>query len=147
MNGPWKTEERRGPRPDYGAVTLAGTHAEIAAIACCTRTGRTAGILASLRPRVPVIAFTPDAEVGARLALINAVVPRLSVALDESDRLGRLNGLLGEAGLLGDGTTVILVSSTSTPGSAPNLLGIQRVVVADERAAAATVSPSIGLIE
>jgi len=113
----------------YGAVTLAGTHAEIAAIACYTRTGRTARILASLRPRVPVIAFTPDPEVASRLALINGIVPRLSVALDESDRLGHLNGLLGEARLLGDGTTVVLVSSTATPGSAPNLLGIQRVVV------------------
>jgi pyruvate kinase len=113
----------------YAAVTLAATLAEIAAIACYTRTGRTARILASLRPRVPVIAFTPDPEVGSRLALINGVVPRLSVALDESDRLGRLNGLLGEARLLGDGATVVLVSSTATPGSAPNLLGIQRVVV------------------
>jgi pyruvate kinase len=113
----------------YAAVTLAATLAEIAAIACYTRTGRTARILASLRPRVPVIAFTPDPEVGSRLALINGVVPRVSVALDESDRLGRLNGLLGEARLLGDGATVVLVSSTATPGSAPNLLGIQRVVV------------------
>ena len=110
-------------------MTLAATLAEIAAIACYTRTGRTARILASLRPRVPVIAFTPDPEVGSRLALINGVVPRLSVALDESDRLGRLNGLLGEARLLGDGATVVLVSSTATPGSAPNLLGIERVVV------------------
>jgi pyruvate kinase len=113
----------------YAAVTLAATHAEIAAIACYTRTGRTARILASLRPRVPVIAFSPDPTVGSRLALINGVVPRLSVALDESDRLGRLNGLLGEARLLRDGATVVFVSSTATPGSAPNLLGIQRVVV------------------
>ncbi|NJD28892.1 MAG: pyruvate kinase [Chloroflexi bacterium] len=113
----------------YAAVTLAAAHEEITAIACYTRTGRTARMLASLRPRVPVIAFSPDPEVGSRLALINGVVPRLSVALDESDRLGRLNALLGEARLLGDGATVVLVSSTATPGSAPNLLGIQRVVV------------------
>jgi pyruvate kinase len=113
----------------YGAVTLARSHTEIAAIACYTRTGRTARILASLRHRIPVIAFTPDPEVGSRLALINGIVPRLSIALDESDRLVRLNGLLGEARLVGDGTTVVLVSSTATPGSVPNLLGIQRVVV------------------
>jgi hypothetical protein len=67
--------------------------------------------------------------VGSRLAVINGVVPRLSVALDESDRLGRLKGLLIEARLLGDGATVVLVSSTATPGSAPNLLGIQRVAL------------------
>ena len=113
----------------YAAVTLAATHAEIAAIACYTRTGRTARILASLRPRVPIIAFTPDPAVGSRLALVNGVVPRLSVALDESDRLGRLSELLDETRLLGDGATVVVVSSTATPGSAPNLLGIQRVTV------------------
>jgi pyruvate kinase len=112
----------------YAAVTLAATHAEIAAIACYTRTGRTARVLASLRPRVPVIAFTPDPAVGSRLALVNGVVPRLSVALHESDRLGRLNELLNETRLLGDGATVVVVSSTATPGSAPNLLGIERVV-------------------
>jgi hypothetical protein len=66
--------------------------------------------------------------VGSRLALVNGVVPRLSVALHESDRLGRLNELLNETRLLGDGATVVVVSSTATPGSAPNLLGIERVV-------------------
>jgi pyruvate kinase len=112
----------------HAAVTLASTHVEIQAIACYTRTGRTAGILASLRPRVPIIAFSPDPEVGRRLALINAIVPRLSVVLDESDRMGGLNRLLGEARLVRDGATVVLVSSTATPGSAPNLLAVQRVV-------------------
>jgi pyruvate kinase len=116
----------------YAAGTLAAAHTGIAAIACYTRTGRTARILSSLRPRVPVIAFTPDPDVGSRLAVINGVVPRLSVVLDESDRLERLNRLLGEARLVAEGATVVLVSSTATPGSAPNLLGIQRVVVADE---------------
>jgi pyruvate kinase len=113
----------------YAAVTLTATQSGIAAIACYTRTGRTAQILSSLRPRVPVIAFTPDPEVVLRLALINGVVPRLSVGLDESDRLGRLNRLVSEAQLVDDGTTVVLVSSTATPGSAPNLLGVQRVGV------------------
>jgi hypothetical protein len=68
----------------------------------------------------------------SRLAFVYGVVPRPSVVLDESDRLERLNRLLGEARLVGDGSTVVLVSSTSTPGSAPNLLGVQRVVVPDE---------------
>jgi pyruvate kinase len=116
----------------YAAAALAAAHTEIAAIACYTRTGRTAQILSSLRPRVPVIAFSPDAAVLSRLAFVYGVVPRPSVVLDESDRLERLNRLLGEARLVGDGSTVVLVSSTSTPGSAPNLLGVQRVVVPDE---------------
>ena len=112
----------------YAAVALTSAHAGIEAIGCYTRTGRTARILSSLRPRVPVIAFSPDPEVVARLALVHAVIPRPCAALDESDQIGQLSRLLGEARLVADGTTVVLVSSTATPGSAPNLLGVHRVV-------------------
>ena len=112
----------------YAAVTLVATHAEIAAIACYTRTGRTARILASLRPQVPIIAFSPDADVAARLALVNAVVPRLCDPLGESDRIGQLLRLLSESQLVSDGV-VVLVSSTTTPGSAPNLLSLQQIPV------------------
>ena len=51
-----------------------------------------------------------------------------AAALDESDRIGQLDRLLGETQLVADGTTVVLVSSTATPGSAPNLLGVHRVI-------------------
>ena len=111
----------------YAAVALTSAHAGIEAIGCYTRTGRTARILSSLRPRVPVIAFSPDPDVVSRLSLVHGVVPRPSAALDESDRIGQLDRLLGETRLVADGTTVVLVSSTATPGSAPNLLGVHRV--------------------
>ncbi len=62
----------------YAAVTLASAQAGLEAIVCYTRTGRTARILSSLRPRVPVIAFSPDPDVVERLALVHAVVPRAS---------------------------------------------------------------------
>ena len=111
----------------YAAVALTSAHTGVEAIGCYTRTGRTARILSSLRPRVPVIAFSPDPDVVSGLSLVHAVVPRLCAALDESDRIGQLDRLLGEARLVADGTTVVLVSSTATPGSAPNLLGVHRV--------------------
>ena len=116
----------------HAAVMLAEADTRIAAVACYTRTGRTARILSSFRPRVPIVAFTPDPDVLSLLALVNGVVPRLSGILDESDGLGRLNRLLGAARLVGDGALVVLVSSTATSGAAPNLLGIERVVVPDE---------------
>ncbi len=111
----------------YAAVALTVAHPGIEAIGCYTRTGRTARILSSLRPRVPVIAFSPEPEVVSGLSLVHAIVPRLCPALDESDRIGQLDRLLGETRLVADGTTVVLVSSTATPGSAPNLLGVYRV--------------------
>jgi pyruvate kinase len=111
----------------YAAVALTSAHTGVQAIGCYTRSGRTARILSSLRPRVPVIAFSPDPDVVSGLSLVHAVVPRLCAALDESDRIGQLDRLLGETRLVADGTTVVLVSSTATPGSAPNLLGVHRV--------------------
>jgi pyruvate kinase len=113
----------------FAAVALTSAHTGIEAIGCYTRTGRTARILSSLRPRVPVIAFSPDSDVVAQLALVHAVVPRPCAALDEPDRIAQVNRLLGEARLVADGTTVVLVSSTATPGSAPNLLSVERVQV------------------
>ena len=115
------------------AVTVVATNTEVAAIACYTRTGRTAQILSSLRPRVPVIAFSPDPAVVSRLALVSGVVPRSSAVLEESDRMERLNRLVRESKLVEDGATVVFVSSTATPGSAPDLLGVQRVANANIR--------------
>ena len=116
----------------YAAVALTSAHPAIEAIGCYTRTGRTARVLSSLRPPVPVIAFSPDVEVVARLALVNAVIPRLCAPLDGPDRIAQLDRLLGEIQLLADGTTVVLVSSTATPGSGPNLVGVYRVGIASQ---------------
>lgn len=111
----------------YAAAALTSAHPGIGTICCYTRTGRTARILSSLRPRAPVVAFSPDPAVVARLALVHGVVPRLSAALEGSDRIGRLGVMLGESRLVARGTTVVLVSSTATPGSAPDLLALHRV--------------------
>jgi pyruvate kinase len=111
----------------YAAATLADAHGSVGGIACYTRSGHTARVLASLRPRVPIIAFSPDADVVARLALVNAVVARQCPRLEESDRIRHLDRLLAAAELVPDGTTVVFVSSTAVPGSAPNMLGIHRV--------------------
>ena len=111
----------------YAAVALTSAHTGVEAIGCYTRTGRTARILSSLRPPVPVIAFSPDPDVVSALSLVHGVVPRPSIALEESDRIGQLDRLLGESRLVADGKTVVLVSSTATPGSAPTILGVHRV--------------------
>ena len=111
----------------YAAVALATSRRSVTTIACYTRTGRTARILSSLRPGVPVVAFSPDPEVVARLALVHAVVPRRCAPLDEPERMHALMQLLGNARLAAVGAAVVLVSSTATPGSAPNLLSVERV--------------------
>ena len=125
----------RPPRADtdadalaYAAVALAGADAEVEAIACYTRTGRTARILSALRPRVPILAYSPDPQVHRRLALVHGVTARPCVPPPEvTGRLGLMAWLTGEDPSLSDGAAVVLVASTAEPGTGPNLLEVHRV--------------------
>jgi pyruvate kinase len=108
------------------AVALAEAERDVTAIACYTRTGRTARMLSALRPRVPIVAYSPDAVVLRRLSLVHGVDPRGCAPAGEGhDRLDLMSGLVGEA--LPAGSAVVLVASTAAPGSGPNLLEVRRV--------------------
>ena len=112
----------------YAAVALASAESDIAGIACYTRTGSTARILASLRPRVPIFAFSPDPAVVLRLALVHGVVGRTCAAeTGTADRLGLMAWLLSESGSMPAGAAVVLVASTAAAGSGPNLLEVHRI--------------------
>jgi pyruvate kinase len=112
----------------YAAVALAAAETDIVGIACYTRTGSTARILSSLRPRVPIFAFSPDPSVVARLALVYGVVGRTCVAeTGTADRLGLMAWLLSESRSVPAGAAVVLVASTAAAGSGPNLLEVHRV--------------------
>jgi pyruvate kinase len=112
----------------YAAVALARADLDIAAIACYTRTGRTARVLSSLRPRVPIIAFSPDGAVVERLALLHGVTARSCVPpSDTAARLGLMAWLLRESEFVPAGSAVVLVASTAAAGSGPNLLEVHRV--------------------
>ena len=112
----------------FAAVTLARAGDGIAGIACFTRSGRTARMLAALRPRVPIYAYAPDPRVIAGLALVSGVIPRPCVSpADTPARLGLMAWLLREADDLPPGAAVVLVASTAEPGTGPNLLEIHRL--------------------
>jgi pyruvate kinase len=112
----------------FAAVSLAGADPAIAAIACYTRSGRTARLLAALRPRVPILAYAPDPEVVAQLTLVHGVQPRTCVPPgDTAARLGLMAWLLGESQHLPPGAAVVLVASTAQPGTGPNLLELHRL--------------------
>jgi pyruvate kinase len=112
----------------YAAAAIASTRPDVAAIACYTRTGQTARTIAAHRPGVPVLAFSPDPAVVRRLALVHGIQPRACVPpSDRTERLGLMAWLLGEDTSLAPGSAVVLVASTATPGSGPNLLELHRV--------------------
>ena len=110
------------------AAALVTADASIEAIACYTRTGRTARILSALRPGVPIVAFSPDSHVAGRLTLAHGVFARTCAPLGEpSDRIGELDMLLREAQILPADAPVVFVISMGTPGSAPDMLAVRRV--------------------
>lgn len=112
----------------FAAVALATSGHGIAAIACYTRSGRTAQMLASLRPPVPIYAYSPDPEIVGRLSLVHGVHARTCVApTDTAARLGLMAWLLGESHDLPPGAAVALVASTAAAGSGPNLLEVHRL--------------------
>ena len=109
------------------AVALANADPEIVGIACFARTGRTARILSSLRPRVPIFAFGPDPAVVGRLTLAHGVLPRACPAPSPDDELQALVlGLLATHGLVPAGLPVVVVASTGPPGAGPNVLAVHR---------------------
>jgi pyruvate kinase len=118
---------------DAGALALAATtiadrSPDVSAIACYTRSGQTARVIASMRPRTPIIAFSPDAAVVRALGLVRGVEARGCVPPPAHDaRLTLMAWLLGEHGTLPAGTAVVLVASTAMPGSGPNLLELHRL--------------------
>ena len=112
----------------FAAVALAGANHDVAAIACYTRSGRTAGILSSLRPRVPILAFSPDAAVVRRLGLAHGVEARGCIQpSSHPERLSLLIDLIARERLVPVGAAVVLVASTAQAGSGPNLLEVRRV--------------------
>jgi pyruvate kinase len=116
----------------YAAVALAAADREVAAIACYTRSGRTARILSSLRPRVPIRAFSPHESVVRRLALVHGVAAATCVAPSGPEgRLELMAWLMGEDLSLPRGAAIVLVASTATPGTGPNLLEVARVADSD----------------
>jgi pyruvate kinase len=113
------------------AVALANADQGIAAIACLTPTGRSARLLSSLRPPVPIIAFSSDPNAARRLALAAGVVPRVCPPLPAGAAPGAvLVDLLGADGPLAAGASVVLLAASGELGSGPDLLTIHRVPAA-----------------
>lgn len=111
------------------AVSMADTDPDVVGMACYTHSGRTARRLSSLRPGVPIVAFTPTEAVARALVLRRGVFPivmqvepedpvTISSAVIEALRVGK-----GELGLSEDDAIVYV--QTSVRGG-PNALELLR---------------------
>ena len=98
------------------------------AVACFTRTGRTAALLSAAWPRVPIVALSPDERIVRRLALYHGVLPRACGVPEDTDRmLAMMEGALREEGCAGPGDPAVLVASTPFLQAHTNLLKVHRM--------------------
>lgn len=94
----------------YGASTMA-SRLNVAAIVVFTRVGTYAKLIASTRPRCPIIAFAPDGDLVRRLTLFWGVKPfQLAFSGDPEETVSRAVKLLMEKGLTSTGDTLVITS-------------------------------------
>lgn len=119
-----------------GTETSAIAHAAAAAVgecgagavACFTRTGLTGRLLAGVRLRVPVYAFSHDERVVRRLTIFRGVRPMRSDPPEDTDAMiAMMDRRLREEGVVRDGALVIMVASSPVGEGHTNLLKVHRV--------------------
>jgi pyruvate kinase len=113
---------------EVDAVTLARAARQladdrnVARIAVFTRSGRTARYMSKARPRVPIMAFTPELETYQRMGLFWGVTPYLvPYASDMDGMLERVENALLSTMELQPGEQVVLIASYPVgEGGTPN---------------------------
>ncbi len=127
-------------RPSFGAdtdaralalaaVAMADADPDVVALACYTHSGRTPRRLASLRPGVPIVAFTPTPERARSLTLCRGVQPVvLEVQPDDPVSIAQAVVAALRSGVgewkLGPGESFVLVQTSVRGG--PNALELLR---------------------
>jgi pyruvate kinase len=110
------------------AVTLV-SRGDATAIVAMTRGGKTARLLSSLRPRVPVFAATDQPIVARRLALewgVEPIVAELGGGVSEA--ASRIGQMLVSRGAIPASSVIVVVSITPDLARGPsNVLKLQRV--------------------
>lgn len=105
------------------AVTLA-ERARAAAVVALTEAGKTARLLAALRPQPAIVAATPNPETAARLSLTWGVTTLVA----ESYTIGSVRELLVARGIVPPGSAVVFVSMHPVLGREDtNFVHVERV--------------------
>lgn len=100
------------PKAIGAAVDAIANSLPISSVWVYTQRGNTARLISSHRPRIPIMAFTPDAQVYRRLSLLRGVYPVLIGHVETLEELEeRARKLALYQGVSAEGDTVLLTSS------------------------------------
>jgi len=112
----------------HAAASIVEGDSDAVAITCFTTTGRTAALLSSERPRVPIHAFIPDAGVRRANGLLWGVQTHGAERPPDTDRMiSMMDEGLRAAGLASVGDTVVMAASMPAGRSTTNMLKIHQV--------------------
>ncbi|MFL5737455.1 MAG: pyruvate kinase [Actinomycetota bacterium] len=112
----------------HAAAQVAAGDPAVVAIACFTRTGRTAALLSAERPDAPIYAFIADAGIRRAMALRWGV--HSLPAGDPSDTdamIALMDRGVRDAGLADEGNSVVMVASSPAGKVHTNMLKVHQV--------------------
>ena len=111
----------------HAAASIVQGDPDVVAITCYTTTGRTAALLSAERPRVPIHAFIPDAEVRRANGLLWGVESHAAERPPDTDAMIAMMDVgLRRAGLAEDGQIVVMAASMPA-GTTTNMLKVHQV--------------------
>ncbi|WP_430866849.1 pyruvate kinase [Demequina aurantiaca] len=113
------TPKTRGGSITHAAADIADT-LDVKYIITFTQSGDSALRMSRLRPKIPMLAFTPDAHTQKMLSLSWGINAELVAKVDSTDEMVNLvDGFLKESGKAVDGDYVVVVSGTpvGVPGT------------------------------
>lgn len=126
--GPVCTHPDEASAVAHAAADLAEDDPSVVAIACYTESGRTAGLLAAERPRVPVYAFVPDPGVRRSLQVRFGLRPLPAERPADTDAMiALMDRGLRERGLVREGDAVLMVAAMPAGKASTNMLKVHRI--------------------
>jgi pyruvate kinase len=112
----------------HAASSIVQGDPDVVAITCYTTTGRTAALLSAERPRVPIHAFIPDAEVRRANGLLWGVESHAAERPPDTDAMIAMMDVgLRRAGLAEDGQIVVMAASMPAGRTTTNMLKVHQV--------------------
>ena len=112
----------------HAAASIVAGDSDVVAITCYTTTGRTAALLSAERPRVPIHAFIPEADVRRANGLLWGVETHGADPPDDTDQMiAMMDHALRAAGLAAEGDTVVMAASMPAGRTTTNMLKVHQV--------------------
>jgi len=126
---PARFEELRISEAIAGAVCRAAEELRMKAVVVFTETGASARLVSKYRPRVPIVAFTPNPESYPRMGLLWGVTARRTGNLKNVDELTReAESRLRDERMVEDGEVIGIIAGTPVGArGSTNLMRLRRI--------------------